>query len=717
MLALALALVGAASGGPTVRAVPPAEAAPARDLEAVSAFDRLPLLRRGEWFGSTSSRDVTGGNDDGFSGAFSELYVEDGRHVLLDVAGPGCVYLLRTILFAGDVRIEVGRGSSRTVDELSFEDLYSGDRPPFLAPLVRWEREAHASSWSFVPIPFADGIRISSGERGRFFDIFYRRYAEGTAVEPYRPDQNMGDAIARWRDVGAPFDPRPAERESRTVTLAPRSITPVFARAEAGTITALRLRVPALSATLLRRVRLRAFWDGSAVAAVDSPLGPFFGTGYWPVSAAPEGEPRFGHTSETLGDVPLARLPTRSLPVGVSERELYSFFPMPFDRSARLELVNESDQAVGGISLEVDVAPGVPPAPSGRFHAAWRQENPTRDHVDYTVVETEGHGHFVGAVLVMSSVELDPEARDRVQRLYLEGDGRFYIDGNRTPINAGTGTEEVFNWGGYDIARIEEVVIDAPFSYEVSGYPVHDVDVQDHTVMYRFYLGDLVPYYRSFRFTLEHGPGPPAGDERSVPSNHSGTAFFYQRDQAVLELSDAIAPGDGTSREEHAYEAHALAWEGSRALPFEGERQVLFTRAYRRDLETGGHSSEAEAQRFFGQRATGSVRFEVRARSDNVGVKLRRLLDYAPAGRAGQESAERPQPLVAPAERARVFVDGEEVGEWYLHPRHARLAWLEDELEIPARFTRGKRRLHVRLEVPSGGVWSSFGYRVYSYLP
>ena len=47
-----------------------------------------------------SSYDRTGGNDDGFRGTYSQLYVDDnGEHVIFDENGPGCVY---NLWFTGD---------------------------------------------------------------------------------------------------------------------------------------------------------------------------------------------------------------------------------------------------------------------------------------------------------------------------------------------------------------------------------------------------------------------------------------------------------------------------------------------------------------------------------------------------------------------------------------------------------------------------------------
>jgi hypothetical protein len=456
---------------------------------------------------------------------------------------------------------------------------------------------------------------------------------------------------------------------------------------------------------VLRHLRIRIYWDGQEEAAVDSPLGPFFGTGYWPVPDPPGAASRYGYVNRRGEGVRLGRIATRSLPVGASQDAFYNFFPMPFYRSCRLELLNETGSPMDHVRFSVRVVPDAPEANSGYFHAQWREENPTLVHRDYTVLETRGHGRYVGAVLVLSSVTYDPAKNHEAQRGYLEGDARFYIDGNRTFANASTGTEEYFLWGFYDIARWDSV-----FSYPINGYPVHDIDSQDNSVMYRFHLSEIVSYYRSFRFALEHG------GEGDQPSHYSGTAFYYQRDEPVLSITDKLVLGDAASRQAHAYRAGRTVWEGCRDLPFEGDRQTLFTRAYAADQKDGTRQSLAETLSSCGQRAAGSVEFTASILAGNRGVKLRRMLDYAPPDIAGQELAERPQPLIAPAESAHVFVDGKDAGEWYTAPRHARLAWLEEDFEIPASLTAGKTRMNIRLNIAPKAPWSAFEYRVYIYL-
>lgn len=681
-------------------------------LASLTDLSNLPLLPENVWFHSVSSQDVTGGNSDGFDGAFNYLYRENGRWVLLDTHGPGCVTLFRVIHhdeWNGTLWIRTRKGGVESTDKFPLADLYSGRRPPFLVPLVGDEDEVHGSSWSIVPICSEDGIKLSTDKPGLFLNIFYDLYGPGVPVTAYSAAMDVSSAIHRWKALGQPLDPRPSKTVDQEVNLPAYSTTAVWSSAEPGTITGLHVHVPQMTHEVLRHLRIRIYWDGQEQPAVDSPLGPFFGTGYWSVPDAPGAASRYGYVNRHGEGVRLGRIATRSLPVGADREEFYNLFPMPFYRSGRMVLLNETGLPLDHVKVSVRVAPGTPEPDRGYFHASWHDENPALVHRDYTVLETRGHGRFVGAVLVMSSVNFDPADHHVGQRGYLEGDARFYIDDNRTFANVSTGTEEYFLWGFYDIARWDSV-----FSYAVNGYPVHDIDSQDNSVMYRFHLSELVPYYRSFRFALEHG-GEGTGTEAAQPSHYSGTAFYYQRDEPALSMTDKLVMGDAASRQFHAYHAGNTVWKGCRDLPFEGDRQALFTRAFIADQKDGTREGLAESLSSCGQRNTGSVEFTAAILAGNRGVKLRRMLDYAPPEIVGQELAKRPIPLLVPAEVARVFVDGKDAGDWITSPRHARLAWLEDDFEIPGQFAAGKTQLHIRLEIAPEAPWSAFEYRVYTY--
>ena len=74
-------------------------APPAAGLETLADIDTLPIWTPGVRAQYVSSHDRTGGNNDGFSGKYSALYVdENGEHVIFEHEGPGCVY---TFWFTG----------------------------------------------------------------------------------------------------------------------------------------------------------------------------------------------------------------------------------------------------------------------------------------------------------------------------------------------------------------------------------------------------------------------------------------------------------------------------------------------------------------------------------------------------------------------------------------------------------------------------------------
>src|SRR4051812_2127119 len=144
----------------------------------------------------------------------------------------------------------------------------------------------------------------------------------------------------------------------------------------------------------LRKIVLRAFWDGEADPSIEVPIGDFFGIGH----------------AETRNFT--------SLPLQMSPEDGKGFncwFPMPFE-TARFEVQSECDEDVL-LYFYIDYEVGGAAGPGqGRFHAQWRRENPTdgiseeglsndefqlqgenaSGEGNYVVLEAEGRGHYVG---------------------------------------------------------------------------------------------------------------------------------------------------------------------------------------------------------------------------------------------------------------------------------------------------------------------------------
>lgn len=671
------------------------------------ALLRLPLRPRGEWIRITDSHDVTGFNNDGFLSTYSYLYRTDEGLVLFEHEGAGCIREIRTIGYTGRLRVYRDGRAEPDID-VAFDDLYAGRDPRFPADLVRDEVRGHGSAWCYGPIPFRTGIRVVATDRVasyHFYNIFAHVHSE---------DHGEPDAAAL---VPNPDSDR---RIGGQVDLEPHGKATLLEHAGPGLVRELSLSIPsAIRSAALERVHLRIRWDPAATEstsapmglafdpfeapAVDAPLGLFFAAGYGGGPPDPDTDSYVIGNMQTHMRIPLGRIETDTPAVSERNGVFTCRFPMPFWRSAVVELVNHAGIPLPGIGYALSLSDNPYPPDSGRFYAFYRRENGTLPDRDYLLLETRGRGRYAGCAMRMSSRALFRPDADILPRLYLEGDARFYLDDARACLYGSTGTEEYFNWGWYDVEEKDQV-----FVFPTHGYPEHLRDQEDHSVMYRFHLTDSIPYYRAFRFALEHGP------EGRTPSDYESVTFSYHRDEPVLALTDSLDVGSAEDEAAHGLAAGRILWSGSRTRVYEGNDQVL---ASVLPASGAGDWLPLAGFRDDGCAWAGTCAFSVAVRPDNAGVRIRRRWDGDYPEEASLPGGERTR--VVPGQRVRVFVDDEPAGDWCLSAHHARSCWMEDEFEIPARLARGKERLRIRLEtLPEGGEvgWNAFHYWVFSYI-
>src|SRR4030095_7352086 len=171
-----------------------------------------------------------------------------------------------------------------------------------------------------------------------------------------------------------------------------------------------------------------------------------------------------------------------SMLLGTRGSTNYCYFPMPFSRSVRLEVVSERKTPV---RLQAEIIHCSTPRVSeeGMFCALWRRENPTAAGRPYTFLETTGRGQLVGVVLQAQGMESG-------KTLFFEGDDQTTIDGDL--VIHGTGSEDFFNGGWYDVPDRWEKRISFPLS-GCLGYAKH----LGRTGAYRLFLGDAYAYRQS----------------------------------------------------------------------------------------------------------------------------------------------------------------------------------------------------------------------------
>ncbi len=210
---------------------------------------------------------------------------------------------------------------------------------------------------------------------------------------------------------------------------------------------------------------LRIYYDGNSRPGVEAPVGDFFAA-------------CFGK-----------RAAINSIPVVNDDGDSYNcFWKMPFRKSIRIEIINQSEKPIRLLYYNVDwIKKDKISEDTPYFYAQYRQEYPAESGKDYVILQTKGKGHYVGTVLAV---------RTRSPEWFGEGDERIYIDGERKPSIQGTGTEDYFlsAWGLKTSSGL------------YAGVPYFDQwgIVGGHTSAYRWHINDPIVFNKSIEVTIEH---------------------------------------------------------------------------------------------------------------------------------------------------------------------------------------------------------------------
>jgi hypothetical protein len=673
-----------------------------------------------------STYDRSGGNEGADASHFLYQLAND-FNVSLDVEGPGVLYFARYNHWHGSPWHYVVDGADHIIEESSTVDpLHPAENSIFLPerlfpnPLTWTWSLTRGADLTWVPIPFE-----------RSFQMAYSRTHYGTGYYIYHQyvrGANLSPPIRRWDTQSVPDAEVLALIGRAGSDLAPRAGTPegIGAGVEElhGEVTlpgsgstlltritrapsmlrALELSLPRSNAVDLSVARLRVVWDDRPAPSIDAPLALFFGAG-------------------TFYNRDGREYLVKAFPVFVrfdAERvHLACFFPMPFFHSARLELVGAGGADVAGIRWAVRYVPYKdPPSHVAYFHATYRDHpspEPGKDLLLLDTRETEGggdwSGHLVGTSWIFSH---------RADLNTLEGDPRFYFDDSLTPQAQGTGTEE---WGGGgDYWGGQNMTL--PFV----GHPAGARSAQEAKderdkieSAYRFLLADLMPFGKNARITLEHG-----GTNRST-EHYETVTYWYGTPRATLVKTDELVLGDPASEKAHGYTSPDASTAYEISSRYEWGVDALDGREiFPPRTDRGRHTK-------------GTSEFTMNIDSRNLGVMLRRKLDYA-----------------FPNQRAEVYVAEartraprwKSAGIWYLAGSNTSVysnpqgelgdtqhivqtsnrRFRDDEFLIPRDLTEGRRAIRVRIQFtpvnrslfPGYPVpelaWSEIRYTSYSFV-
>lgn len=283
---------------------------------------------------------------------------------------------------------------------------------------------------------------------------------------------------------------------------------------------------------LNRDVLLRMYWDGERSPSVETPLVDFF-----------------CDAAGVRDQVDTALVNKR--------RGWNAYFPMPFRRSARIELVYDGPVEPGEqlwkmmpcYSYVMYRTTKKVAANDGYFHASWRQEGLLLGKRDYLALDARGRGKFVGWNVTVRSPGRDGYPVDENEK--------FYIDEETTASIEFQGLEDSFgfSWG----------FPESDNQFPLTGY----YKFFKGAAAYRFFTQDAISFEKSLRVMIGFGAreDPMFRREFSKPGStlqFSSTVYWYQVEPHAA-FPPMLSAGERTPAPEEPF------WPDKETLPSESE--------------------------------------------------------------------------------------------------------------------------------------------------
>jgi len=703
--------------------------------DAYRMWERWPYQRIGMRTYMRSTYDRAGGNE--MADASHFLYqLADDRNVTLEVEGCGVLTFARFNHWHGSPwHFEID-GVDNVVQESSTADpLHRKPNSIFLPaqaftkPLAFTWSDTKGADLSWIAMGFQKSLRLCY-ERTFYGTGYYiyQQFVDGIPLsQPVTawstsstPPTDVLDLLNRAGSDLAPASgsENTAEATGALVLHANQTVA-LWSLDGAAMIRALEFSVPRTSALIFSNARLSITWDNRDAPSIDAPIALFYGAGI-------------------LYNREEREFLVKSLPLVVrydkDRVHLSCYFPMPFFKHAQIRLTAPA-ASISDVQWKVRYQPfTAPPESVGYFHATYQDQDDVdrrqsgakgNDMVLLNTQKVEGGGDWTGSFIGTSIVFSDNGVLST-----LEGDPRFFFDDSETPQAQGTGTEE---WsGGGDYWGGETMTL------PLAGHPTGARSRRDAVSpedkiesAYRFLLADLMPFGRNALIQLERG-----GENESA-EHYQTLAYWYGLPAASLLKTDELDIGNSNSEAQHLY------YSPDASAPYEVTSRYEWGPDSRWGIELFPPTTDS------GRITKTTSEFTLRIDPNNVGVMLRRKLDYA-----------------YPNQRAEIFVrDSVEMeaewqfaGIWYLAGSNtcvfsnggvhsvvdfatkreiggaehivqtSNRRFRDDEFLLPSALTKGRFALRIRVKFvavhrplfPGHAIpdlaWSEMRYTAYSFV-
>jgi hypothetical protein len=641
--------------------------------------DLLPFLRSGVQTHQFCSYDRAGDN---YDQEYFPLYMEtNGECVIFDAMGPGCLYRHHMNIWKDRRQIEKGVHIRYYFDDepkpridMDISTFFSAANPLgiFQPPLgydgsnrfrvlyhpmyfkkrLKVCLSSEPGGPGSLTKPWAGPYKDLPNRRNHWYQYTYQLFTEDPGLDSWTPDTGrdmMPVLLKAWNTNRLDSDPKPgrgSKEESVTRKIKARQTVTLWKTGKTGSIAALHFKIdPTNNVDALFNTWLKITFDRASSAQIEAPLGCFFG-------AYRSGLQNF----------------YASLVLGYSNNEAWCYFPMPFWKSAVIQLENRSEGKVtvaATIDYKTASAMPYPEQRCGYLFALYHRENPRTEGTDYTYLDTNGGGQVVGHVVSRWNTSM-------------EEDERTYFDGSRTPWIIGDGFEDDHDMG-WGLQNLAQPVFGAMSANGGAGG------------VYRFLLPDMYCFSSGIKYGHQtYGPHTPLGHEGMYQTGtEESVTFWYKNFRSRMIQTDEVDVGNLQSEAAHAYRAEGNVQRVKGAYWYDGEfNNVLF---------------KTPATVDDGVSFTGSSTFTVAISPENRGVRLRRRCD--------KENNR---------QEARVFIDGRLVTErpWYsvdYEKTYRDIRWFDSDFDVPEKYTRGKSKITIRIEFVSSktGRWDEYHYWTY----
>jgi hypothetical protein len=423
--------------------------------------------------------------------------------LLAQMAQPGVIWVSWSATPGSGTLPVYFNGAANPTINIPFAQ-WMGGTDPFNYSKLNYHTPSAAGN-CYVPIPYSSSciIRGNSGF-GNYFHFCYTSFPANATLPTWQNGSTEEKAalvkINNFLATSIGTDPagaRPGEiTEIDTVRIGSgvgAVSTIKILRGGPGVITAFKVKASNIATgnktvdrIKLRELSLRIYWDNDVTPSVWAPLGDFFGTA-------------FGYN------------PYKSVPMGMTSTEFYSYWYMPYKDSAKIQLLNDGNTA-DTVIFTIVHSPVQNINNLSRFHAKWHRDFllPTRTDrnqsanggcLDWTYCKVTGKGRFVGVM----QCDYNPNGG-----WWGEGDEKFFVDGEKFPSWFGTGNEDYFgySWSSPDT-----------FTRPFHSQPYAQGD--QWATQNRYHIPDQIPFQTSFEGCIEkYFPN-------SAPDLRAATAYWY----------------------------------------------------------------------------------------------------------------------------------------------------------------------------------------------